>query len=128
VAYIIDRPVARLRQSQASIFAMVIVAIFLALVTMAIIVGSLHWVLIVVYLLASIVTYLAYANDKLKAQKGYWRTKETTLLLLGLAGGWPGALIAQHRFHHKTQKGEFQVAYWLTVGLNCAGLLWLRSA
>lgn len=130
VTYLVVRPLVReqQRQSQGLIFAAVIAAIFLALVGMAVIVGSLHWAIIVVYVLASVVTYSAYAGDKRAAQTGAWRTKEGTLLLLGLAGGWPGGLIAQHRFRHKTKKGSFQAAYWLTVGLNCAGLVWLRSA
>jgi uncharacterized membrane protein YsdA (DUF1294 family)/cold shock CspA family protein len=130
VTYLVVRPLARERerQSQGLIFAGVIVATFLALVGMAVIVGSLHWAIIVVYVLASVATYSAYAGDKRAAQTGGWRTKEGTLLLLGLAGGWPGGLIAQHQFRHKTKKGSFQAAYWLTVGLNCAGLLWLRPA
>lgn len=128
VTYLVVRPLARERQSQGLIFAAVIAATFLALVGMAVIVGSLHWALIVVYVLASVVTYSAYEGDKRAAQTGGWRTGEGTLLLLGLVGGWPGGLLAQHRFRHKTKKGSFQAAYWLTVGLNCAGLLWLRSA
>jgi uncharacterized membrane protein YsdA (DUF1294 family) len=108
--------------------ATVITVTFLALVAAAVTVGLLHWAVLVLYVLASVVTYLAYANDKYAAQTGRWRTKEGTLLLLGLAGGWPGGLSAQYRYRHKTKKISFQVAYWLTVGLNCMGLLWLRPA
>ena len=109
------------------IFATVIAATFLTLVAIAAIRGALHWSVSVFYVCASIVTYLAYADDKDKAQTGRWRTTEATLLVFGFAGGWPGGLLAQYRFRHKTKKVSFQAAYWLTVGLNCAGLLWLRA-
>jgi uncharacterized membrane protein YsdA (DUF1294 family)/cold shock CspA family protein len=129
VTYVVDRPLAwERRQSQALLFATVIAATFLTLVAIAAIRGALHWAVSVFYLLASIVTYLAYADDKEKAQTGRWRTTEGTLLVLGFAGGWPGGLLAQYRFRHKTKKVSFQATYWLTVGLNCAGLLWLCSA
>ena len=130
VTYISGPTLARewLRPSKGMIRAAVIAATFLALVAAAVIVESLHWAVLVFYVLASVVTYMAYANDKYAAQTGRWRTKEGTLLSLGLAGGWPGGLIAQYRFRHKTKKISFQVVYWLTVGLNCVGLLWLRPA
>ena len=116
------------RPSKGMIHATVSAATFLALVAAAVIVGSLHWAVLVFYVLASVVTYLAYKQDKYAAQTGRWRKQENTLLLLGVAGGWPGGLMAQHRFRHKTKKISFQVAYWVTVGLNCIGLLWLRPA
>jgi uncharacterized membrane protein YsdA (DUF1294 family)/cold shock CspA family protein len=128
VTYIVARPLSRERQwrFQGLVFATVIAATFLALVAIAVSVRLLHWAVVLLYVLASIVTYLAYADDKRAAQTSGWRTKEGTLLLLGLVGGWPGGLIAQYRFRHKTKKVSFQVAYWLTVGLNCGGLLWLH--
>lgn len=116
----------RRRPSKSLIRAIVIAATFLALIAAAVMFGLLHRAVIVLYSLGSVVTYLAYAKDKYAAQTGRWRTREGTLLLLGLAWGWPGALIAQYRFRHKTKKISFQIAYWLTVGLNCMVLLWLR--
>ena len=128
VSYIVGRPLARRRPTQGLVLATVVAATFLALVGVAVGVGSLHWGVLTLYVLASVVTYLAYAGDKRAAQSGGWRTNESKLLLLGLAGGWPGGLVAQQRFHHKTKKVSFQIAYWLTVALNCGGLLWLRPA
>ena len=57
--------------------------------------GTLSPLVLALYLGASLVTFAAYALDKSAAQKGQWRTRESTLHLLGLIGGWPGALIAQ---------------------------------
>ena len=47
------------------------------------------------YVAVSLVAFLVYAKDKWAARGGRWRTEESTLHLLSLAGGWPGALAAQ---------------------------------
>lgn len=70
------------------------------------------------YLAMSLVTFLAYAIDKTKAHKNEWRTQESTLHLLELAGGWPGALISQKVIRHKNKKISFQVVFWLIVLLH----------
>lgn len=77
------------------------------------------------YALMSVVSFIAYAVDKSAARRGAWRTAESTLHLLALAGGWPGALVAQRIFRHKTKKKLFQLVFWLAVVANCAGLYWL---
>ncbi|MBL8421498.1 MAG: DUF1294 domain-containing protein, partial [Dechloromonas sp.] len=56
------------------------------------------------------------------------RTAESTLHLLSLVGGWPGALVAQNRLRHKSRKASFLVAFWATVMLNCGFLGWLLTA
>ena len=76
------------------------------------------FVIPVVYLAASALTFLAYAHDKHQARSGGWRVPESTLLLLGLIGGWPGAILAQLAFRHKTVKSSFRVAFWATVVVN----------
>ena len=53
-----------------------------------------------VYAGLSCITFLAYAMDKSAAAKGAWRTPEKTLHVLALAGGWPGALLAQQFLRH----------------------------
>jgi uncharacterized membrane protein YsdA (DUF1294 family) len=77
------------------------------------------------YALASLVAFLAYWLDKADAQRGRWRTKESTLQGLALVGGWPGAWIAQQAFRHKTRKSSFQVTFWACVALNLAALAWM---
>jgi uncharacterized membrane protein YsdA (DUF1294 family) len=72
-------------------------------------------------------TYAAYALDKSAAKKGAWRTQESTLHLLALAGGWPGALIAQQTLRHKSKKKSFRIVFWVTAALNLAGFVWLFS-
>lgn len=73
----------------------------------------------------SLLTYLIYWLDKSAAQRSAQRTPESTLHLLSLAGGWPGALIAQQQFRHKTVKQPFQSVFWVTVVLNMTVLAWL---
>lgn len=85
------------------------------------------WVLWL-YLFASAFSLFLYAWDKRAAQRDDWRTPEKTLHLLALAGGWPGALVAQPLFRHKTRKLSFLVLFWATVVLNCAALIGLHTA
>lgn len=80
------------------------------------------WVLLA-YGVGSVVCFLAYAFDKSAAVAGRWRTPENTLLMLGLLGGWPGGLLAQHLLRHKTAKPSFLAAFWVTVVVNVAGLV-----
>lgn len=70
------------------------------------------------YLLASIACFSAYAIDKRAAQAGQWRVSENTLLILGLIGGWPGAIVAQQTLRHKTKKVSFRFEFWVTVVVN----------
>ncbi|HDZ45959.1 hypothetical protein LCGC14_0053390 [marine sediment metagenome] len=79
------------------------------------------------YAVVSILAYVIYAIDKKAAIKNRRRVSEKSLHLLGVLGGWPGALLAQQRLRHKTQKTSFQLKYWLTVTLNLAGLWWISS-
>ena len=79
------------------------------------------------FLVASGVTFLVYAFDKSAAQKGAWRTPESTLHVLSLIGGWPGALAAQRILRHKSRKTSFRFVFWLTVALNLTLLAWLGT-
>ncbi|MEQ1772416.1 MAG: cold shock and DUF1294 domain-containing protein [Burkholderiales bacterium] len=98
---------------------------FLFFVVAAVLSSKLPLTVLVFYLAASAVTFLAYYFDKAAALKKHWRTQEYTLHLFALSGGWPGALIAQRWFRHKTAKESFQTLYWITVFLNCCALGWL---
>ena len=80
-----------------------------------------------IYVGASVVTFIAYAVDKSAAVRGNWRTPESTLHMLSLSGGWPGALLAQQLLRHKSAKREFQLVFWGTVMLNVVGLVSLAS-
>ena len=66
----------------------------------------------------SVVAYLLYWLDKLRARHGEWRIAESTLHLVALLGGWPGAFLAQRHFRHKTSKLRFLLCFWMIVTLH----------
>ncbi|WP_458127831.1 DUF1294 domain-containing protein [Pseudomonas sp. Z2-11] len=76
------------------------------------------WVPITAYGVVSAVAFLLYWSDKRKARADAWRTPENVLHAVELAGGWPGALLAQQVFRHKTRKVSFQVVFWFIVVLH----------
>ncbi|HEX8404973.1 MAG TPA: DUF1294 domain-containing protein [Duganella sp.] len=77
------------------------------------------------YGVASVVCFIVYAADKSAAVQHRRRVPERTLLLLGLACGWPGGLLAQRRLRHKTAKTSFQIAFWCSAVVNVAAVWWL---
>jgi uncharacterized membrane protein YsdA (DUF1294 family)/cold shock CspA family protein len=79
------------------------------------------------YLVLSVAAVIAYSVDKSAARTGAWRSSEQSLLLIGLAGGWPGAIVAQQLLRHKTRKASFRAAFWGTVFLNVAGFVVFHS-
>lgn len=105
-----------------------ILVVFLAVLSGLALLGWMPFIVVGFYLLLSGVCFVLYALDKSAARRGTWRTAETTLHLLALIGGWPGALIAQRVLRHKTKKQPFQIIFWGSVIVNCAALIWLVSA
>jgi uncharacterized membrane protein YsdA (DUF1294 family) len=65
----------------------------------------------------SALTFVLYASDKRQARGNDRRTPELWLHVLELAGGWPGAFLAQRRLRHKSSKLAYQLAFWLIVAL-----------
>lgn len=121
----------KLKKKQAknvSKFSIYLSVIFLVLMITALGIGRMPINLVLLYLGGSTLTFILYANDKSKAKRGAWRTPESTLHLFALAGGWPGAAIAQQTLRHKSQKKEFRFVFWLTVIANFCALAWLMSS
>lgn len=75
----------------------------------------------------SLICFVFYAADKSAAQSGGWRIKESSLLMLGLVGGWPGAILAQQFLRHKSTKASFRSAFWGTVFFNVVAFVGLSS-
>ena len=69
---------------------------------------------------ASALCLVLYAVDKLAARAGRERIPESMLLSLGTIGGWPGAIVAQQAWRHKTVKRSFRARFWLSVIVNVA--------
>ena len=112
----------KMSAGESSQTAVIFAWLFLVIVGISVFVTGLPFIVLGAYFFMSTLTYLAYAIDKSAAQAGRWRISETSLQLLALASGWPGALLAQQILRHKSRKGTFRVAFWIAVLLNCAGL------
>ena len=109
------------KASFSNIFAVLFCFVLFALF----IIGKVSLSVLCAYLVLGIITFIAYAIDKSAAQNNEWRTKESTLHLLSLMGGWLGALVAQNKLRHKSKKEEFQTVFLATVILNCGAFGWL---
>jgi len=76
------------------------------------------WLPLLAYGVASVLAYGLYWHDKQQARAGQWRTPEKVLHAVELLGGWPGALLAQQMFRHKTRKLSYQLSFWLIVAVH----------
>ena len=102
----------------------ILVAFALAWAAVALVRGVPLWATLL-YAGASAACFALYAVDKAAARAGRERISESMLLSLGFVGGWPGALVAQQLFRHKTAKRSFRIRFWLSVGVNVALFAWL---
>ncbi|SEA80546.1 DUF1294 domain-containing protein [Alkalimonas amylolytica] len=101
---------------------------FLMLLIIALLFGSLPYVLPILYIEASLFTYWLYQQDKAAAINGQvQRLPEESLQLYSFIGGWPGALLAQKKLAHKRRKFRFQREFWLVVLGNAMLIAWLLS-
>ena len=72
------------------------------------------------FLLINALTTGMYGADKMAARKGLRRVPEATLLVFGVTGGWPGAIVGQQLFRHKTQKQPFKTYFFISVVVSIA--------
>jgi uncharacterized membrane protein YsdA (DUF1294 family)/cold shock CspA family protein len=107
--------------------ALLVAAAFGSAISVLFFQGYVPLLLLVAYGVISLMTFLLYAVDKGAAESGNRRVPEGRLHLFELLGGWPGALVGQQFFRHKTRKTSFQVSFWFNVILNLAVLSWLLA-
>ncbi|MFQ3787146.1 DUF1294 domain-containing protein [Halomonas sp. A29] len=111
-------------RSKGLMLACAIAATFFVLLAALSVAGHVPLQLLAAYALLSVITFAMYGIDKAAAGKSRRRISEATLLFAGLIGGWPGALVAQRLFRHKTRKQPFQGLFWCGVLVNCGVLGW----
>lgn len=101
---------------------------FLILIVIALLFGTLPYILPILYLEASLFTYWLYRADKQAAiaRQGK-RLPEQSLQLFSFIGGWPGAYIAQKKLSHKNSKWLFQREFALIILGNSVLVIWLLS-
>ncbi|WP_258187274.1 cold shock and DUF1294 domain-containing protein [Variovorax sp. WS11] len=112
------------QRGTATLFA---IPLFLVLYVVVSVLWKPPLVIAVAYAGVSLITFFAYALDKSAARQNARRTQESTLHFLALAGGWPGALLAQQLLRHKSTKAEFRSVFWGTVVVNAAAFAILSS-
>ena len=100
-----------------------LLATHLAGLAWALVDGRLPLLAALLLLAVSCVAWIACVRDKHAARNGRWRIPEPTLHLLELAGGWPGAFVAQRMNRHKTRKPSYRVGFWSMALLNL-GATW----
>ena len=83
--------------------------------------------LIIYLIIINIIAFLAMFIDKKKAEKDKWRIKESTLLILALAGGSIGAITGMYVFHHKTQKPRFYIGIPIIIVLHILLIIGIKS-
>lgn len=76
------------------------------------------WWPLALYPAMSLVSVMLYWQDKHQARQQAWLTPEKVLHASELLGGWPGALLAQQLFRHKTRKFSYQLLFWAIVLLH----------
>jgi uncharacterized membrane protein YsdA (DUF1294 family)/cold shock CspA family protein len=72
------------------------------------------------YFILSLLTMILYGKDKANAATRKWRVPESYFHILELMGGWPGALIAQNDFRHKTRASTY---LWILRGIIAIHLM-----
>lgn len=126
VAFVLDRT-SRRAPSPTGPISLALAAGFLGLIAVLALAKKLPPLVFGLYLALSAITFIAYARDKSAARNRRWRISEAKLHVLGLIGGWPGALLAQQVLRHKSNKESFRATFRWTVALNCGALAWLLS-
>lgn len=106
-----------------TVITLCIVSIFFLLLVFATRINLITSYILMLYMFSSGITYGLYALDKASAIQKEWRIPENTLHFLVLVGGWPGALIAQEYYRHKTVKESYQAQFWKMIVGNLAFLI-----
>lgn len=112
------RPTRDLSRPLPATLSWTVLIVFVAVFAAALVVLALPWWMPALYAVMSLIAFTAYGIDKTAAQRGWRRVPERALLTLGLVCGWPGALLAQQLFRHKTRKRSFRRSFWRTVVVN----------
>lgn len=79
---------------------------------------SIYWLIGV-----NVLSFICYGIDKLAAIKQWQRTPEKHFYIFALFSGWPGSVIGQLIFNHKTTKVSFRRWFYSMVIFNISAVL-----
>ncbi len=71
---------------------------------------SITLIVLIAYVIINLIAMAMFVSDKRKAQKGEWRTRESTLLAWSAIGPF-GAVAGMELARHKTRKAKFKLVY-----------------
>lgn len=80
--------------------------------------GALQIVLVVIFLVMNVISYVAMSVDKRRAVRRGRRVPERTLFLLAALGGALGSIAAMMRKRHKTKHWSFRLGMPLLLVVN----------
>ncbi|TJX15416.1 DUF1294 domain-containing protein [Tissierella creatinini] len=75
----------------------------------------------------NIATFLIFAVDKKRAQRGKWRVPEAWLFGLSFIGGSLGGLLSMKIMRHKTKKISFAIGMPILLIINFLGVYYLKT-
>lgn len=78
-------------------------------------------------ILINIATFLVFAVDKKRAQRGKWRIPEVWLFGLSFLGGSLGGLLSMKVMRHKTKKMSFVIGIPILLIINSLGVYYLKT-
>ena len=76
------------------------------------------------FITCNVLGFIFYGMDKLAAVKGWHRSRERHFYVLALCGGWPGSVLGQIVFHHKTKKTRFRRWFYFMMVTNVLTMGW----
>lgn len=86
------------------------------------------WLLLSIYFLLNLYSFLLMGHDKSLARKKAWRIPEARFFTLALLGGALGIWFGMRVFHHKTKHNQFVYGIPLAFLIHCAVIfaVWTR--
>ena len=81
--------------------------------------------LIPIFAIISLITFILYGVDKRRSIKGAWRIPERVLLLFSFLGGAVGGTFAMNTVRHKTKHWYFWVVNIVGLLLHIVIAVWI---
>ncbi len=111
--------------STGGVIAISVALAFFGVLALLVLLKELPGGVFVYFAAAAFAGFVAFGDDKRRAETREWRISESTLIMISVLGGWPGSILGQQFFRHKYRKESFMASFWLSVLLNCGALAYV---